>query len=243
MADIVAGRESRCENTACGGLCKPSITFFGEKLGPSFSKHRAIDFSRLDKKCCIDDCNAPTVTLADNTRHLYCASHSSFPGEVAASARDADADADANTEDRIACACDLLLVMGTSLKVNPVAGLADEVHWLCPRVLFNNELVHVFGAEKDEEDWTAAFRGADNGFRFGEQDNYRDVAVLQPCDVGVGSFVKLLGWDTEFEELIENYRVANALSVTNSPGQLTGDRSLVKLTGTTKFAVFDVRSL
>ena len=40
--------------------------------------------------------------------------------------------------------CDLLLVMGTSLKVYPFAGLTNQVPNVTPRVLFNNEAVGPF---------------------------------------------------------------------------------------------------
>jgi NAD-dependent deacetylase sirtuin 2 len=41
-----------------------------------------------------------------------------------------------------AAAADCLLVLGTSLKVHPVAGIPDTVGRLCPRVLINREPVH-----------------------------------------------------------------------------------------------------
>lgn len=40
--------------------------------------------------------------------------------------------------------CDLLIVMGTSLKVYPFAGLANQVNNLTPRLLLNNEAVGAF---------------------------------------------------------------------------------------------------
>jgi NAD-dependent SIR2 family protein deacetylase/ankyrin repeat protein len=45
--------------------------------------------------------------------------------------------------------CDLLLVLGTSLKVYPVAGLVGQVLELCPRVLINNEAVGSFNSFRD----------------------------------------------------------------------------------------------
>ena len=42
---------------------------------------------------------------------------------------------------------DLLIVMGTSLQVHPVAGLADSVDILTPRVLINREMVHVLAED------------------------------------------------------------------------------------------------
>lgn len=57
--------------------------------------------------------------------------------------------------------CDLLIVMGTSLKVHPFNALVDRVALKCPRVLINREKVGTFD---DSEE------------------NYRDVIVLSDCD-------------------------------------------------------------
>jgi NAD-dependent SIR2 family protein deacetylase len=40
-------------------------------------------------------------------------------------------------------------VLGTSLKVYPVAGLVGQVLELCPRVLINNEAVGSFNSFRD----------------------------------------------------------------------------------------------
>lgn len=39
--------------------------------------------------------------------------------------------------------CDLLIIMGTSLKVHPFASLVDKVGGLVPRLLLNRELVRL----------------------------------------------------------------------------------------------------
>jgi len=44
--------------------------------------------------------------------------------------------------------CDLVIVMGTSLYVYPVAGIPDDVHRSCPRILINRELVGSFRTDK-----------------------------------------------------------------------------------------------
>jgi hypothetical protein len=111
-----------------------------------------------------------------------------------------DADADAAPDPGpVTCACDLLIVMGTSLAVAPVAGLVDEVHWLCPRLLINREVVHERGGPRPE--WPPQI-GPDNGFMFDQQGNYRDVACLQDCDDGVRVLAGLLGWEHELDELV-----------------------------------------
>lgn len=102
-------------------------------------------------------------------------------------------------EEKITCAADLLIVLGTSLAVAPVAGLVDEVHWLCPRLLINREVVHLHGEPKPE--WPPQF-GPDNGFRFDAEDNYRDVACVQDCDEGTRQLAVLLGWEKELDALV-----------------------------------------
>ena len=102
-------------------------------------------------------------------------------------------------EGRVTCAADLLIVLGTSLAVAPVASLVDEVHWLCPRLLINREKVHLHGGPKPE--WPPQM-GPDNGFRFDNEDNYRDVASVQDCDAGTRELAALLGWESELDALI-----------------------------------------
>ena len=77
--------------------------------------------------------------------------------------------------------CDLLLVMGTSLKVHPFAGLVDLVSDSCVRLLINRELVG------DD-----IFYG--RGFNWKGSNNYRDLPVLGDIDENVFRFVDLLGW-------------------------------------------------
>ncbi|KAK3311000.1 DHS-like NAD/FAD-binding domain-containing protein [Chaetomium strumarium] len=70
---------------------------------------------------------------------------------------------------------DLLLVMGTSLKVHPFAGLPNTADEEVPRVLFNLERVGSFGTQAD------------------------DVLVLEDCDAGVRKLADELGWKDELE--------------------------------------------
>lgn len=48
---------------------------------------------------------------------------------------------------------DLVLVMGTSLEVQPFAGIIDTVRWTVPRVLFNRNAVGPFKAGKRSKDF------------------------------------------------------------------------------------------
>lgn len=71
---------------------------------------------------------------------------------------------------------DLLLVLGTSLKVYPFAALATFVPPWCPRVLINLERAGNIGAQAD------------------------DVLALGQCDKVVRELAQLLGWEEELEK-------------------------------------------
>ncbi|XP_039267716.2 NAD-dependent protein deacetylase sirtuin-2-like [Styela clava] len=94
--------------------------------------------------------------------------------------------------------CDLLIVMGTSLKVQPFASLVDSVPDTTPRLLINREksgsedvmLMMIFGG----------------GMRFDDEDNYRDVFWEGNCDDGCRALCSLLGWLKELDELVETER-------------------------------------
>lgn len=83
--------------------------------------------------------------------------------------------------------CDLLIVMGTSLLVDPVASIPKWVGPDTPRLLINRELV-------------GAFLGGG-----GIQSKKRDVFAQGDCDDGVRRLCKLIGedWATELEVLHE----------------------------------------
>jgi NAD-dependent deacetylase sirtuin 2 len=92
--------------------------------------------------------------------------------------------------------CDLLIVMGTSLQVQPFASLVHRVHEAVPRLLINREMVGKLGKLE-------RLLGMSNGFRFGETDNYRDVAhVGGDLQDGVQELVRLLGWQKDLDKLM-----------------------------------------
>ena len=72
---------------------------------------------------------------------------------------------------------DFLIVMGTSLKVQPFASLVDFVEPKVPRLLINREAVG-------------------DSFRFGEPGS-RDVFLQGDCDDGVRRLVEMLGWEAK----------------------------------------------
>lgn len=71
--------------------------------------------------------------------------------------------------------CDLLLIMGTSLAVNPFATLINKVKKTVPRVLLNREVVEQFEHFKDDT-------------------NYRDVVACGDCDSSVLKMQEMIGW-------------------------------------------------
>jgi len=75
---------------------------------------------------------------------------------------------------------DLLLVMGTSLKVAPVSMIPEMVSNNCKRVLINRELVGDFDSGADSE---------------------RDVIEYGNCDDGAKNLAVMLGLDKEVQEL------------------------------------------
>eukprot|EP00930_Biecheleria_cincta_P063349 TRINITY_DN4887_c0_g3_i1.p1 TRINITY_DN4887_c0_g3~~TRINITY_DN4887_c0_g3_i1.p1 ORF type:complete len:650 (-),score=134.53 TRINITY_DN4887_c0_g3_i1:458-2407(-) len=79
-------------------------------------------------------------------------------------------------------ACDLLIVIGTSLAVEPFANLVAKVRPDCPRVLINREPAGLADTLK-------------GGFRFGCQDNNNDVFLQGDCDESVRKLCLLMRWD------------------------------------------------
>ena len=79
---------------------------------------------------------------------------------------------------------DLLIVMGTSLTVQPFASLAGMVKESCPRVLINLDLVGDFGSRAD------------------------DVILLGKCDEIVTELSKELDWERELLRLWEQTKAS-----------------------------------
>lgn len=78
---------------------------------------------------------------------------------------------------------DLLLILGTSLKVYPFAALTGYVMPECPRVLINLERAGDIGVRDD------------------------DVLCLGKCDAVVRELSRLLGWEDELENEWETTRM------------------------------------
>uniref|UniRef100_A0A3P9AEL7 NAD-dependent protein deacetylase n=1 Tax=Esox lucius TaxID=8010 RepID=A0A3P9AEL7_ESOLU len=78
--------------------------------------------------------------------------------------------------------CDLLIIMGTSLQVQPFAALVGRVSKSCPRLLINLEKA---------------------GWRLLNARSFRDVAHISTCDDGCLALADLLGWKAELEEMVK----------------------------------------
>ncbi|XP_077998375.1 NAD-dependent protein deacetylase sirtuin-2-like [Glandiceps talaboti] len=92
--------------------------------------------------------------------------------------------------------CDLLLIMGTSLVVQPFASLVSRVSDDCPRLLINKE-------KCGQTDPLMQFLGMGKGLEFDSPNNYRDVAYEGDCDDGCIALADMLGWKDELMELIK----------------------------------------
>ncbi|XP_054758706.2 NAD-dependent protein deacetylase sirtuin-2-like isoform X1 [Lytechinus pictus] len=92
--------------------------------------------------------------------------------------------------------CDLLIVMGTSLVVQPFASLVDKVPETTPRLLINME-------KTGQVDPMMMMFGFSSGMDFDSDDKYRDVAYIGPCDEGCEKLADLVGWKKDFAALVK----------------------------------------
>ncbi|XP_061073069.1 NAD-dependent protein deacetylase sirtuin-2 isoform X2 [Conger conger] len=92
--------------------------------------------------------------------------------------------------------CDLLIIMGTSLQVQPFASLVSRVPKSTPRLLINME-------KTGQSDALMGMLGFGGGMDFDSAKAYRDVAYLSTCDEGCLALADLLGWKAELEELVK----------------------------------------
>ncbi|TLS21965.1 uncharacterized protein PpBr36_09601 [Pyricularia pennisetigena] len=129
-AHVAASRVPRCGQ--CGGLVKPDIVFFGERLPDRFFREREAHLPDLE------DEPIPDALWGPRARQV-------------------------------------IIVMGTSLRVPPFCELPVRAADGVPRVLFNREVVGDFG-EREE-----------------------DVIELGDCDSGVRKLAEMLGWGVELE--------------------------------------------
>ncbi|XP_056612687.1 NAD-dependent protein deacetylase sirtuin-2 [Triplophysa dalaica] len=92
--------------------------------------------------------------------------------------------------------CDLLIIMGTSLQVQPFASLVSKVTNSCPRLLINME-------KTGQSEFGMGLFGFGGGMDFDSDKAYRDVAHISSCDDGCMALAGLLGWKAELEEMVK----------------------------------------
>ncbi|XP_049527355.1 NAD-dependent protein deacetylase sirtuin-2 isoform X3 [Dermacentor silvarum] len=102
--------------------------------------------------------------------------------------------------------CDLLLIVGTSLQVQPFAGLVDKVHNSIPRLLINLE-------KCGQGNLVSKILGLGCGLEFDSEANFRDVALLGTCDSGCQEMADRLGWKDDLLRLIEKVEAAKEEAV------------------------------
>lgn len=118
--------------------------------------------------------------------------------------------------------CDLLIIMGTSLEVQPFAALPDRVNENCVRLLINRELVGNKGI------WgMLSGLGIGGSLEFGQPNSRRDVAWLGDCDDGAMAIARELGLEEELKHLIEvgHAEIDAQLALESSAGGNTGTTS------------------
>jgi NAD+-dependent protein deacetylase sirtuin 2 len=93
---------------------------------------------------------------------------------------------------------DLLLVIGSSLKVGPFNTTLDYFNMRAPRLLINRE--RVGQVEEFSQDC---------GFRFDLEDNYRDVEMLGSCDDCITTICESLGWAGELQSVRYSFDTAS----------------------------------
>ncbi len=82
--------------------------------------------------------------------------------------------------------CDLLVIMGTSLKVQPFGSIYNHVREDCPRLLINREAVGEWLEHEEKPEL-----------------NYRDVALLGNCDDICMKLADRLGFKNELLKLVK----------------------------------------
>lgn len=81
--------------------------------------------------------------------------------------------------------CDLLIIMGTSLAVEPFASLVGKASKKCVRLLINREPIETVSKFD--------YLFASSGLMFGKKNNTRDVAWYGDCDDAVQALADKIG--------------------------------------------------
>ena len=101
--------------------------------------------------------------------------------------------------------CDLLIVMGTSLKVEPFPGMIEDPPLNVPRVLINNEPVVTYNEELGEKNGKLVEISRERltqKFKFGHFFNRRDIFLGGDLNDNFYELIKELGCDEDLNRLI-----------------------------------------
>ena len=93
-------------------------------------------------------------------------------------------------------ACDLLLIIGTTLCVEPFAELCTRVGVDVPRLVINRERVEYRAPQSSE----AQMLGFDDTSLHFDEGNHRNIEWLGDCDDGVQQLAALMGWQQELHQ-------------------------------------------
>lgn len=100
---------------------------------------------------------------------------------------------------------DLLIIIGTSLKVYPFAGLTSMVREDVPRILINKDKVAVYKEEVEVIDGIEYKIQPKNPralLKYDHPSNTRDVFLGGDCQETIKKLAELIGWKSELEALI-----------------------------------------
>ena len=100
--------------------------------------------------------------------------------------------------------CDLLIVMGTSLQVEPFPGMIEDPPLDVPRVLINKEPVVTYKEELGEKNGRLVEISEDRlsqKFKFGHFFNRRDIFLGGDLQNNVLELIKELGWEEDLNKL------------------------------------------
>nr|XP_006982033.2 NAD-dependent protein deacetylase sirtuin-2 isoform X1 [Peromyscus maniculatus bairdii] len=111
---------------------------------------------------------------------------------------------------------DLLIIMGTSLQVQPFASLISKAPLSTPRLLINKEKTG------QTDPFLGMMMGLGGGMDFDSKKAYRDVAWLGDCDQGCLALADLLGWKKDLEDLVRREHASiDAQSGSQAPNPST----------------------
>lgn len=94
--------------------------------------------------------------------------------------------------------CDLLVVIGTSLTVQPFASLVDMVGSNVPRLIIN--LTEPEGGDNLLSKFIPGLKS--KSFNFKSKGNVRNVFLRSDADSGCLKLAQLIGWQDDLQKLI-----------------------------------------